>query len=163
MGTRKSKRELSTRHFSDDFAWDSLPQFTQDLRSVFPSPSPPTRKSAPSTSQHPQHGDQQYFSPDSNKGSLPQAPSMPISSASLPGSPDDLSKLRLHMETQELEIKRLLLELQLAQIKHRPRKMARLEINLKSLSEINELLSGSSIYKSGRTFSLQVSQNYSLS
>ena len=47
-----------------------------------------------STSQHPQHGDQQYSSPDSHKGS-----SMPVSSASLPGSPDDLSKLCFHMDT----------------------------------------------------------------
>lgn len=113
-GSRRSKRESSTRHLSDDFAWDSFPHLTQGLRSVLSSQSPPAAsKSASSTSQI----GEKHYSPESNKASLPPASSPPLSSAGLSRSPEDTSTLRLHMETQELEIKRLQLELQLAQLK----------------------------------------------
>jgi len=81
---------------------------------VLSSQSPPAAsKSASSTSQI----GEQHYSPESNKASLPPASSLPLSSAGLSRSPEDISTLRLHMETQELEIKRLQLELQLAQLK----------------------------------------------
>ncbi|KAL9977349.1 hypothetical protein ACROYT_G014741 [Oculina patagonica] len=97
MSSRRSKRELLTRHLADNLTWDTFPHKPQ-LPPVAP-------RSPPST---PWNGEQHY-SPESSKSPLPPASSIPLLFASLGRSPDN-------METRELEIKCLQLELQLAQL-----------------------------------------------
>ena len=108
-GYTQNQEELSTRHLSDDFARVSLPQFTQDLQSSH-------HHNLPLESWHLNFSASSAWRPAIFFSRFPQG----ISFANLPGSPNDLSKLRLHVETQELEIKRLQPELQFAQIKLSP-------------------------------------------
>ena len=111
MGTRKSQRTISSHHLSDDFAWYSFPSL--------PDRSPLDLASQAVLS--PKHATGLSASKDKKiKVSLPpDSRDQPGKSTSeiIPQSTDELARLRLQKETEALQIERLQLELQLAQLK----------------------------------------------
>ena len=128
--SRKSKRLHSARHLSDDYVSDSLSPLLSDRREDSPTFNPiantQTAVSTDSSSGLPllaDHSRRQKLAqaeiPERSEKVLPSVPLPPSATAVSPlqSSRKDQLKLQLHMESQDLEIKRLQLELQLAQLK----------------------------------------------
>ena len=128
--SRKSTHSHSAHHLSDDYIWDSLSPLLSDRREDSPTFNPiantQTAVSTDSSSGLPllaDHSRRQKLAqaeiPKQSEKVLPSVPLPPSATAVSPpqSSRKDQLKLQLHMESQDLEIKRLQLELQLAQLK----------------------------------------------
>ena len=123
--SRKSARSHSARHLSNDYIWDSLSPLLSDRREDSPTfIRNANTKTAPSTPGPPlledppgRHKLSQTEIPEQSKTAPPSVSLPPSAKAVSPPQSSCEDQLKLHMETQELEIKRLQLEVQLAQLK----------------------------------------------